>query len=238
MVDVQYDFSAIFTEPIQRLDRIQLLRFNPRKYWAVEKAIDKMGELSTKAQGLKRVITSYQKMLDHEEEQIIYIMWKRSQDKENMSQLIGILKVGRKKLYLRDAQEQPFEEKPLCILDFYVNEPLQRRGRGHELYEFMLQSECISAHDIAIDKPSDAFLQFLEKYYSLSKPLWQSTNFVVFPSFFKDKTALVSNELKEEKRRGARSAKMSSDDFIPSPAQPRDSASGIIHGTGSIFNRQ
>ena len=99
------------------------------------------------------------------------------------------------------------------------------------------QSECISAHDIAVDKPSDAFLQFLEKYYSLSKPIWQSTNFVVFPSFFKDKTALVSHELKEEKRRGARSAKMSSDDFIPSPAQPRDSASGIIHGTGSIFNR-
>ena len=57
----------------------------------------------------------------------------------NMSQLIGILKVGRKKLYLRDAQDQPFEEKPLCILDFYVNEPLQRKGKGHELYEFMLQ---------------------------------------------------------------------------------------------------
>ncbi len=37
---------------------------------------------SLQAQGLKRVITSYQKMLDHEEEQIIYIMWKRSQDKE------------------------------------------------------------------------------------------------------------------------------------------------------------
>lgn len=37
---------------------------------------------------------------------------------------------------------------------------------------------------IAIDKPSDSLLQFMNKYYALTDPLWQSTNYVVYAPFF------------------------------------------------------
>lgn len=47
-MEIAYDFSEIFSsEPIQRLDHAQLLRFNPRKFWAVQRAIDTLGQLST-----------------------------------------------------------------------------------------------------------------------------------------------------------------------------------------------
>lgn len=47
-MEIGYDFSEIFpSEPIQRLDRSQLIRFNPRKFWSVQKAIDALGHLST-----------------------------------------------------------------------------------------------------------------------------------------------------------------------------------------------
>lgn len=60
----------------------------------------------------------------------------------NTSIVLGILKVGPKKLYLLDgAGKQQYEEKPLCILDFYVHEDVQRQGNGHKLYDYML---CVS----------------------------------------------------------------------------------------------
>uniref|UniRef100_A0A0K0D286 Alpha-tubulin N-acetyltransferase n=1 Tax=Angiostrongylus cantonensis TaxID=6313 RepID=A0A0K0D286_ANGCA len=171
-MELNYDLSEIFTsEPFQRLDRAKLARFNPRKFWSVQKSIDTLGQLSTEAQGLKRVLTTYEKVLNHAEDQIIYLMWQRHPTK-SLSIVIGILKVGRKHLYLLDESQRKFEEEPLCILDFYVHSSVQRRGNGHQLFDYMLKQESISAASIAIDRPSDAFLQFLTKFYDLKKPGW------------------------------------------------------------------
>lgn len=47
-MEINYDLSQIFPDqPIQRLDKSMLLRLNPRKFWAVQKVIDTMGERST-----------------------------------------------------------------------------------------------------------------------------------------------------------------------------------------------
>lgn len=40
---------------------------------------------------------------------------------------------------------------------------------------------------MAIDRPSDKFLGFLKKYYSLSSPVKQMNNYVVFDGFFPDR---------------------------------------------------
>ena len=51
---------------------------------------------------------------------------------------MGLLKVGRKKLYVFDATGSHHEMQPLCVLDFYVHESKQRMGCGKTLYEYML----------------------------------------------------------------------------------------------------
>ena len=52
---------------------------------------------------------------------------------------VGFIKVGTKKLFLYDTQGAQKEVGPLCVLDFYVHESLQRKGFGKKLYEHMLQ---------------------------------------------------------------------------------------------------
>nr|CDJ95130.1 Protein of unknown function DUF738 domain containing protein [Haemonchus contortus] len=240
-MEIAYDFSEIFSpEPIQRLDRAQLVRFNPRKFWAVQKAIDTLGHLSTEAQGLKRILTTYEKVLSQPEEQFIYLMWHRHPIKPHTSIVIGMLKVGNKHLYLLDGTQQRYEEEPLCILDFYIHDSVQRRGNGHQLFDYMLRQESSSASAVAIDRPSDAFLQFLAKFYGLKKPVWQSTNFVVFPEFFEGKKPIQHND---KSGTGSRSEKYGSrknaepQQITPnqSPGKEphgaiKDSVAGLLHG--------
>ena len=52
--------------------------------------------------------------------------------------IVGILKVGIKKLFVYDAQGQQHEVDPLCVLDFYVHESKQRQGYGKKLFNYML----------------------------------------------------------------------------------------------------
>lgn len=40
---------------------------------------------------------------------------------------------------LQDLQSVHVEAEPLCVLDFYIVEHLQRHGYGLELFDFMLQ---------------------------------------------------------------------------------------------------
>jgi hypothetical protein len=39
----------------------------------------------------------------------------------------------------QDQRGAHLEAEPLCVLDFYVSESLQRHGYGLELFDFMLQ---------------------------------------------------------------------------------------------------
>jgi len=53
------------------------------------------------------------------------------------------LKVGYKKLFVRNRSGLIVEMNPLSVLDFYVSEKVQRGGYGKELFEFMLQNEGV-----------------------------------------------------------------------------------------------
>lgn len=54
------------------------------------------------------------------------------------------------------------------------------------------QEENIRPVKLAIDRPSEKFLAFLDKYYGLSKIIPQNNKFVVFQGFFDDGTYLFS----------------------------------------------
>ena len=44
--------------------------------------------------------------------------------------MIGLIKVGFKKLFVSNKNSKLVEINPLCVLDFYVHESQQRSGVG------------------------------------------------------------------------------------------------------------
>ena len=51
---------------------------------------------------------------------------------------LGLLKVGKKNLFIRNEMGALKEIKPLCVLDFYVHESCQRSGIGKVSRHFAL----------------------------------------------------------------------------------------------------
>lgn len=95
----------------------------------------------------------------------------------------GILKSGRKRLFLQDRRGAFIEAEPCCVLDFYVHESCQRRGVGRRLFERLLSREGRRPHEFAYDRPSEKLLAFLCKHYGLVRPLVQANHFVIYPGF-------------------------------------------------------
>lgn len=57
----------------------------------------------------------------------------------NKGAVIGILKIGNKKLFVYDTKGRVHEMEPTCVLDFYVHESRQRMGCGKLLFEYFLK---------------------------------------------------------------------------------------------------
>lgn len=55
----------------------------------------------------------------------------------------------------RNQQGGMKEIEPLCVLDFYVHESLQRKGEGKRLFEYMLAMERKIPSKVSIDKFTD-----------------------------------------------------------------------------------
>ena len=53
-----------------------------------------------------------------------------------------------------DVHGHQHEVKPLCVLDFYVVEEMQRQGCGKKLFEFMTKDQNVKPQQLAIDRPS------------------------------------------------------------------------------------
>lgn len=163
----------------------------------METLIDTMGKHSSKAQRLPTVITSFKRMQMNTDSQKLYIF---SQKKK----CLGYLKTGMKKLFVSTEYGQMKEINPLCVLDFYVSEEVQRQGVGKRLFDLMLEDAKTQPERIAYDRPSDKLLKFLSKHFGLKRYLPQNNNFVVFSQYFnsfgaaKTKTVDTKTEEKEE----------------------------------------
>jgi alpha-tubulin N-acetyltransferase 1 len=75
--------------------------------------IDKMGNSSAKAQALPAVITTASRLFTSDNR-----LYLRSEG----NRVIGLLKVGVKKLFIRNESGNIKEISPLCVLDFYIHE--------------------------------------------------------------------------------------------------------------------
>jgi GNAT superfamily N-acetyltransferase len=117
-------------------------------------------------------------------EDTLYLAWEYD-EQAGKSRLMAFLKVGRKHLFLYDKRMQPYEGTFICLLDFYVHYAHQRKGIGTALFKFMMESERVEEPcEVPLDNPSVTLLQFLSKKFGLDDPVWQNTNYVVFPKLF------------------------------------------------------
>lgn len=65
--------------------------------------------------------------------------------------VVGILKMGWKKLFLYNKVGVQSEAMVYCLLDFYIHESRQRKGYGKRLIEYMLKVRvCPHLHFLKI----------------------------------------------------------------------------------------
>ncbi|XP_022832425.1 alpha-tubulin N-acetyltransferase 1 isoform X2 [Spodoptera litura] len=158
----------------------------------VARIIDQLGEESAAAQGLNKVITSSEKLRKNPGH-IVYLL-KDHRGKEGKGEIIGLLKVGRKHLFLFDSKEVVHEVEPLCVLDFYVVRDRQRMGFGRMLFDYMLHELEVMAWQMAIDGPSEKMEKFLSRNFGIEKLIRQNNNFAVAPNFFDRSDEEISSE--------------------------------------------
>ncbi|KAM4539670.1 alpha-tubulin N-acetyltransferase 1 isoform 3-T3 [Odontesthes bonariensis] len=193
-MEFPFDVNQLFSERISVLDHNLVAgcksagRADLQAHIAT--VIDELGRASAKAQQLPAAITSASKLQSQKHQ--LYLL-KAGESSGGREVVVGFLKVGYKKLFLLDRHGVHVEAEPLCVLDFYVAENLQRYGHGLELFDFMLQHKSLKPVLMAYDRPSPKFLSFLGKHYCLTQSVPQVNNFVVFDGFFLNK-AVVRQE--------------------------------------------
>ncbi|KAK6327947.1 hypothetical protein J4Q44_G00035930 [Coregonus suidteri] len=202
-METTFDVKHIFPERITVLDqnliavRKSLGRSDPQPLIAA--IIDELGRASAKAQYLTAPITSASKLQTNKHH--LYLL-KDGESNGGRGLAVGFLKVGYKKLFLLDQRGAHVEAEPLCVLDFFVTENLQRHGYGLELFSFMLQHKNVEPVLMAYDRPSPKFLSFLEKHYCLKNSVPQVNNFVVFDGFFANRSAAQLKKVPPKKLDG------------------------------------
>ncbi|XP_052751416.1 alpha-tubulin N-acetyltransferase 1-like [Galleria mellonella] len=149
---------------------------------SLSKLIDVLGEQSASAQALNKIITTADK-LRNSPAHTLYLL-KDANANSGKGELIGMLKVGRKHLFLFDERDKVCEVEPLCVLDFYVVPDRQRHGLGKMLFDHMLKDMECSPLEMAIDGPSAKMESFLAKNYGVERLVRQNNNFAVAPQFF------------------------------------------------------
>ncbi|XP_029975877.1 LOW QUALITY PROTEIN: alpha-tubulin N-acetyltransferase 1 [Salarias fasciatus] len=202
-MDFPFDIHILFPDRVSVLDHTLVAgrrsAGRPDLQAHIATVIDELGKASAKAQQLAAPITSASK-LQAQRHQVFLL--KDAESGGGRGVIVGFLKVGYKKLFLLDRHGVHVEAEPLCVLDFYVAENLQRHGYGLELFQFVLQHKNLQPVQMAYDRPSPKFLSFLEKHFCLTDSVPQVNNFVVFDGFFLSRTAAQLRKVPPKKPDG------------------------------------
>ena len=169
---------------ISRWTARDVAALSAREVATLRGVLDLAGARSAAAQGLAQPITLLSR-LQQEGEQAVYLASRRG--REGSVQVLGLLKLGAKRLFLQPARSATLVEvRPTCVLDFYVHESHQRSGWGQLLFQTALATEGLSPEAVAYDRPSPKLLAFLRKHHGLDSYVAQANAYVVFePAFWK-----------------------------------------------------
>ncbi|OUM57936.1 hypothetical protein PIROE2DRAFT_16932 [Piromyces sp. E2] len=153
LLDIKIDFNTLKIFCLTSQDIKDIKKENIKKYKDLEIQIKRLGDESAKWQNLKYAITTLD-IIEENPDQKLYVI---SQD----NNIIGYIKIGRKKLYLYDKDGICHELIPQSVLDFLITTTYQKRG--HHLFEYVLEKENIKVTNIAYDRPSNRLICFLSK---------------------------------------------------------------------------
>uniref|UniRef100_A0A3B3Y6H6 Alpha-tubulin N-acetyltransferase 1 n=1 Tax=Poecilia mexicana TaxID=48701 RepID=A0A3B3Y6H6_9TELE len=172
-MEFPFDINQLFSERISILDQNLIAsrqsKEKPDLRVKIATVLDELGKASAKAQDLPAPITSASKLQFQKHQ--LYLM-KDGESSRGRGVVVGFLKVGYKKLFLLDRNGVHIEVEPLCVLDFYIAENLQRHGYGIELFNFMLQHQNVEPVLLAYDRPSTKLLAFLARHYNLRQNIY------------------------------------------------------------------
>jgi alpha-tubulin N-acetyltransferase 1 len=154
--------------------------------------LDNLGIKSGQAQLLNGPITSVEKLAGSNHTIIVC----RSTDGDNVGIgcCVGYLKYGVKDLYFYHKNGKVIQSSPVCLLDFYVDDSMQRNGLGLSLFRHMLDALSIdppvsssttpiTPKDIAYDRPSPKLIAFMRKHYNMLNPDLQPNRFAIYDGF-------------------------------------------------------
>jgi len=111
--------SSISSSPLHLFTKFPHMQASKRQHFLTCLGCAKpQGQRSAKAQGLGSVITTVKRMMYTDHKLFVH---------RGDRTINGILKIGKKKLFHRDSKSGKMHEiEPLCVLDFYVHESMQR----------------------------------------------------------------------------------------------------------------
>ncbi|KAG0710990.1 Alpha-tubulin N-acetyltransferase [Chionoecetes opilio] len=234
-MEFRFDVGCILQDDITFIDNNLIVKDwntttrNRVEYQQLYQIINAIGEASSFAQGLNNIITTAEKI--QSSDHLLYLM-KEDDDALGITLVVGMLKVGRKKLFLLDPQQRTKESAPLCVLDFYIHESRQRRGYGRRLFDYMLRDQSVTPEYMAVDKPSDKFLGFLRKHYNLYKQVPQINNFVVFEPFFIDRPIVTEEAALCQVSRSPRDSSPEAPSQSPGGSRRSSTSSHCSHSAG------
>ncbi|ORX59093.1 DUF738-domain-containing protein [Piromyces finnis] len=174
--EIEIDFNTLKIFSLTSQDIKNIKKENIKRYNDLEIQIKKLGDESAKWQKLRYAITTLD-IIEENPEQKLYIICGQNND------LIGYIKIGKKKLYLYDKDGVCHELVLQTILDFLITTIYQKKGIGHHLFEYVLKKENLKETNIAYDRPSDRLINFLKKHYNFTKDIPQYNNFMIFENF-------------------------------------------------------
>lgn len=129
-------FSIIDGSNMKFLQTGRCFRFS-KDCEKVKQVVDNMGYASQKAQTLFTPVTTASKFFNEDHDHRLYIS-------AQSTTVVGLLKIGKKKLFIRDGVGRIKEINPLCVLDFYVHESMQRSGEGKVRICLIIHRNCLS----------------------------------------------------------------------------------------------
>ena len=171
---------------VSRWTAADMRRLDVHDRQRLAQVIAAMGRGSARAQGLQGPITDPHKLAARPDQRL-YLAARVVHDDERgaWTHVLGLIKFGRKRLFIYGDTGAMHEIEPVCVLDFFVHPSVQRGGIGRMLYDHGLADHPSERpHTLGYDRPSPKFIAFLAKHFGLRKYVPQVNNFVVFNKYF------------------------------------------------------
>ena len=150
-----------------------------REQRSLEHELKQLGERSGVAQILNGPITSAKKLVQNPD-QVLFLARERVNGRA-----VGYIKFGPKDLffYTKSGVVKSMRGQ-VCLLDFYVDDSMQRRGLGRILFDEMIRY-LNGPHPsfLAYDRPSPKLIGFMAKHFGLVSPDLQPNKYTIFEGF-------------------------------------------------------